>query len=283
MKKFTNTEIEDYYDQTEVHYRQHWRLDEGMGLHYGIWDEKARNLTDAILNTNYRLMNFGELKPTDHVLDAGCGIGGSSIYLAKNMGCTVKGITLSKKQVNTATGLAAKMGLSDKLQFSQQDYTATNFPDNTFDVIWCIESMETAHDKNAFYKEAHRLLKPGGRIVIADIFKPEAYHIDDEKDMQIMLNGWAMTDILSVKELHEVTAQNGITVKKMQDVSAEVKKSVDMIYYGSLLGMVFTKWYNLFHNASYFSRIHYKTGLAQKKAYSRKKWGYYLVMAENSK
>src|SRR3954464_9192378 len=113
MKKFTNNDIENYYDQTEIHYRMHWKLNEGMGLHYGIWDEKAKNLTDAILNTNHRLLTLGEIKPSDLVLDAGCGIGGSSIYLAKNIGCNVKGITLSKKQVNTATQLAKANGVAD--------------------------------------------------------------------------------------------------------------------------------------------------------------------------
>jgi len=283
MKKFTNKDIENYYDQTEVHYRMHWKLEEGMGLHYGIWEENTPNTAAAILNTNYRLMKLGNIQATDLVLDAGCGIGGSSIYLAKHVGCQVRGITLSAKQVGTATKLAQSKGAGDLVSFSQQDYTKTNFPDNTFDVAWCIESMETAQDKTAYFTEMKRILKPGGRILIADIFKPQAYNIDDEKDMQTMINGWAMSDILSVAEMHEMSNRHGFAVKEMVDVTKEVKKSVAKIYFASVLGFFGTKWYNLFHNASYFSKIHYKTGLAQKKAYAKNKWGYYLVMLENQK
>ena len=283
MKLFSNKDIENYYDQTEVHYRMHWKLDEGMGLHYGIWEEHTKNLAEAVLNSNYLLMNMGGIKATDLVLDAGCGIGGSSVYLAKNMGCHIQGITLSKKQCETATKLANDKGVGDKVTFSQQDYTQTNFADNTFDFAWCIESMETATDKSLFFKEMRRILKPGGKILVADIFKPEPYDLKDEKDMQTMLNGWAMSDILSISELHETAKKASFEVTKIRDVSKEVLKSVKRMYFASILGAVGTKAYNMIYNASYFSKIHYKTGLAQKKAYHRHKWGYYLVMIENKK
>lgn len=281
MKHFTNEDIENYYDQTEVHYRIHWKLDEGMGLHYGIWNNKTRTLAEAVLNTNHQLMTLGGVQPTDYLLDAGCGVGGSSIYLAREAGCTVHGITLSKKQVQTATAVAAKAGLSDKVSFSQQDYTATNFADNTFDKAWCIESMETARDKALFFKEMQRIIKPGGKILIGDIFKPQPYNIDDEKQMQIMLNGWAMTDILSVDQLHSVGGDFGFNVVGMKDVTKDVKRSVDTMYVLSVVGGVFSEAYNLFiKKASYFSRIHYKTGLAQKKAYYKGRWGYYLFVLQ---
>ncbi|NDC43164.1 MAG: methyltransferase domain-containing protein, partial [Chitinophagia bacterium] len=167
MKQFSNKDIENYYDQTEVHYRMHWKLDEGMGLHYGIWEADTRNLAEAVLNSNRRLIALGGLKASDVVLDAGCGIGGSSVYMARHVGCRVEGITLSKKQTITASALAEKAGLADKLRFTQQDYTATQFEANTFDAAWCIESMETARDKDLFFKEMHRIIKSGGQILVA--------------------------------------------------------------------------------------------------------------------
>ncbi len=280
MKLFTNKDIENYYDQTEVHYKMHWKLEEGLGLHYGIWDENTKTLAEAVLNSNYRLMKLGNIQKGDLVLDAGCGVGGSSVYLAKNVGCKVRGITLSAKQVQTATGNAQARGVGDLVEFSQQDYTNTNFPDNTFNFAWCIESMETATDKALFFKEMKRIIKPGGKILVADIFKPEGYDITKEPDMLTMLNGWAMSDILSIEELHSTAAQGGFKVAALVDVSTNVLKSVKKMYLAGHLGWIGTKAYNLFYNASYFSKIHYKTALAQKKAYDRKKWGYYLVMLE---
>jgi tocopherol O-methyltransferase len=276
MKRFSNKDIENYYDQTEIHYRIHWKLEEGMGLHYGIWEKDTSSLTEAVLNANRRLMTLGEIRESDSVLDAGCGIGGSGVYLAKNRGCRVQGITLSKKQTITATNLAQSVGVADKLAFTQQDYTNTNFAPNTFDIVWCIESMQTAIDKHPFFKEMARVLKPGGKILIADIFKPQSYDMKHEKAMQTMLNGWAMTDILSLDELTQISKQYGFKVLKTEDVTENVLKSVNMMYAKSIAGAIFAEAYNLFRKTSYFSRIHYKTGIAQKKAYQKKKWGYYL-------
>lgn len=63
-----------------------------------------------------------------NVLDAGCGVGGSSLWLAGNIGCTATGITLSEKQKDKATQHAAALGLSEKVSFYQKDYCATGFP-----------------------------------------------------------------------------------------------------------------------------------------------------------
>lgn len=280
MKHFTPTDIEHYYDHTEVHYRMFWNLEAAAGLHYGIWDEGIRNNTEAILNTNARLMALGQVSSSDRILDAGCGIGGSGIFLAGQLGCQVEGITLSLRQVRTAKRLAAAKGLSHLLNFSRQNYLATTFGDQSFDVIWAIESFGSAPRKEAFFREMYRLLKPGGRILFADTFKPYAYPISSDKNMQTMLNGWAISDILSLEELRQMSTACGFGKFQMEDVTREIEPSVRRIYRAALLGMIGTKAYNLFKKATYFSRIHYKTGLAQKKAYREGKWGYYLVACE---
>ena len=280
MKKFTSTDIENYYDQTEVHYRMFWKLEKVMGLHYGIWNEDTKNITEAILNTNVMLQEMGNINSSDKVLDAGCGIGGSSIFLAKTTGCTTTGISLSKKQVDTATNLANKNGVGDNCEFYRKDYTQTGFDSESFDVAWAIESLGSAPDKSLFFKEMNRILKTGGRVLIADTFKPYRYAINTEKDVQVMLNGWAISDILSIQELEEVAKDNGFRLSKINDVTRQIKKSVDLMYQEAILGKIGTRIYNFFRKASYFSRIHYTAGLAQKRTYRNGKWGYYLFLFE---
>ncbi len=281
MKKtFTNEDVIHYYDQTAVHYRMWWKMDESMGLHYGVWEPDTKTLADAILNTNRGLIALGEIKPEHKVLDAGCGVGGSSIFLAKTIGCDVTGITLSPKQVDTATAFAKRDGVANNVRFEARDYTKTGFPDNSFDFVWAIESMQTATDKSLFFKEAARVLKPGGRIVIADCFKTKPYDIITEPQMLTMLNGWAMSDLLTLAEIEKTAGDGGFILAKNRDVSKEIKKSVKAILRVSILGMFGTKIYNLYRKASYFSRIHYKTGLAQHNTYNRGLWGYNLLMLE---
>lgn len=279
MKTFTCQDIENYYDQTEVHYKLHWELKKAMGIHYGVWDKSTIKLYESIINTNFVLMEFGGIKPSDLVLDCGCGIGGSAIYLSKKLGCKVIGITLSAKQAATAKKLAIENS-TDNLEFYQQNYLETNFEAASFDVIWAIESFASAFDKALFFKEMHRILKPGGKILFADYFKPYSYDIDTEIDMQIMLNGWAISDTLSVDELIKTASENGFETPKIKDITKNIKKSVDRLYTLSLFGKAGSKLYNFFKKTSSFSAEHYKTGIAQKKAYDNGKWGYYLVNIE---
>lgn len=280
MKTYTNQDIENYYDQTEVHYRMFWKLNKSKGLHYGIWDKLTKTLQDSIINTNFLLMKFGEIKSSDSVLDCGCGIGGSAIFLSKKLGCKVTGVTLSAKQVATATKLAIENSVDNLVSFHQLNYLETGFANSSFDIIWAIESFGSSQNKRLFFEEMERILKPGGKILFADTFKPYSYDIRNEIDIQVMLNGWAISDILSIEELTILANEHNFEIPKINDVTKDIKKSVDRIYWASLIGMIGTKLYNLFKKASYFSRIHYTTGIAQKKAYENGKWGYYLVSVE---
>ncbi len=281
MKTFTNKEVENYYDETEVHYRQFWKLDKNMGLHYGIWDATTKNLSEAVINGNKLLQQLGGIKKEHYVLDAGCGVGGSSIYLAKNIGCRATGITLSKKQTITATEYAKREGISDLVDFQQQDYTNTDFPDNTFDVAWAIESMTTATSKAAFFKEMCRVLKPGGKLVVADFFKTRSFDIEEDRDMLTMFNGWAIADIQTVDEFQADGEQNGFKLAGKVDHTQAVKKSVNALYYAYLAGAWYSKLYNFFNKDTHpFARDHYKTALAQYKSYKKGLWCYYHVAFE---
>jgi cyclopropane fatty-acyl-phospholipid synthase-like methyltransferase len=225
-------------------------------------------------------MNLSGIKSNDTILDCGCGIGGSAIFLAKQTGCKVTGITLSAKQVETANGFAQIEGIQNRVSFYQRNYLDTGFMEDSFDIVWAIESFGSSPDSKLFFKEMRRILKPGGIILMADTFKPVAYDIENEHDMRTMLNGWAISDILSVDVLCAIAGENGFNVSKVQDVTRDIEKSVNRIYWAALLGMIGTKVYNLFENASHFSKVHYKTGLAQRKAYKSGKWGYYLFMLQ---
>ena len=152
-------------------------------LHYGIWDASTQTHNEALLNTNRFLADKAGITSGEQVLDAGCGLGGSSLWLARERGAVVDGITISEKQVKVAKGLAAGMKLGDRARFHLKDFAATEFPDASFDVVWAIESITHTVDKSEFFCEAYRVLRPVGRLILADWFVENYPRNPQEDDM----------------------------------------------------------------------------------------------------
>lgn len=181
--------IVEYYNSTENAYKDSWDLDNSLSIHYGFWDETVRSFPQSLLRMNEVMMMKAGIKPGDKVLDAGCGVGGSSIYLASKLGCKVTGITLSERQKEQASVNARAKNVNDVVKFEVMNYCNTSFPDASFDVVWGCESICYADNKEKFIKEAYRLLKPGGRLVVADGFVT-AFENNDDPVIRRWLDGW---------------------------------------------------------------------------------------------
>lgn len=226
-----NEAIVDYYDETWLDYRVLWLNPDNLAVHFGYTDDSTRGHTDALKNMNRVLAKRVAIQPGERVLDAGCGVGGSSLWLAKERGVDVVGITLAAKQVAMARGYAVRRGLTDHVRFEQADFTATPFPDASFDVVWAVESMCHAPRKAAFYREAARLLRPGGRVVVAD-FVRAARPLDQtgERLLREWLNGWAVPDIDTPDEHLMNLAESGFVDAQLDDVTVRTRPSLRRLY-----------------------------------------------------
>ncbi len=184
--------IIDYYEQCEQSYRILWDLDQSHAMHFGFWDETTLSLSDALRRENEVIAQFAQVTATDRVLDAGCGVGGTSIFLIEKYGCDVVGITLCEKQVIQARLYAKKRKTTPLPQFETMDFTTTTFLNESFDVIIAIESVCHTREKAAFIAEAFRLLKKGGRLAVADGFKSQKKIAkEDEQLLKAYGDGWA--------------------------------------------------------------------------------------------
>ena len=280
--KFSNQDVQNYYDQTAIHYRYFWNMDKSMALHYGIWRKGTKNFAEALAQTNIEMSQKAAIKSTDKVLDAGCGVGGSSIFLAKNIGCKVVGVTLSQQQVEKAYANAEKNEVKDLVAFYQKDYTATGFENGYFDVIWGIECHLTESSKETFVKEASRLLKPGGRLIIAEYFlSRDKMSQGQVKQLRKWLNNESISDMVTFRQYEKWLNRNGFSNIQAEDITKEITPSARRMYFSAMLGAIGTKAYNWFvKKASYFSRVHYKAQLAQYRALRKNAWKYKIVIAE---
>lgn len=277
---FSNKDIARYYDLSEVHYRLFWNLDESKSLHYGYWDATTQNFHEALVNINKVLSDKAGITESDHVLDAGCGIGGSSIWLGKNKGCQVTGITLSEKQMKRAEVLAQKEELACGVHFYQRDFTATGFSDNSFDVVWAIESVCHAADKYLFLKEAFRVLKPGGCLIMADFFKKEGLEGKEKKMILDWAQGWAVPDFATIEEFQQQMSEAGFLNINIEDATKAIEPSAKRLYKSYFLGIIGAKLYALFNKPTELSKKNVETAYLQYKTLKKDLWKYKIIRAE---
>ncbi len=233
--------IIDYYRDTENAYKDSWDLNNSLAIHYGYWDEKVKSFPQSLIRMNEVMMETAGIKSTDTVLDAGCGVGGSSIFLASVLGCRVTGITLSPRQVELAAANARQKGMEHLVSFKAMNYCDTDFPDASFDVVWGCESICYADTKEAFIKEAFRLLKPGGRLVVADGFV-SALENNDNPTVRKWLNGWQVNYLETPKRFEKFMQQAGFAAIKYRDISKEAYHSSRRLYRFYFLAKMYLLW-----------------------------------------
>ena len=220
--------IIDYYEQMDSSF-QNWSGTEPYQLHYGYKDAPDQSHHQTLLNMNRILAETAVIQPGETVLDAGCGVGGSALWIANHIGAHVHGITLLAYQVSKAREFAATK--SAPVEFSVQDYTNTAFPDNCFEVVWGLESVSHAVYKKSFLQEAYRILKPGGRLVMADLYlnrenlKPMEAHA-----LKIILKGWVMPNMPTRSQIQEWMVESGFRQVNFRDITTNIRASACEIF-----------------------------------------------------
>ncbi|AEO63449.1 uncharacterized protein THITE_2108725 [Thermothielavioides terrestris NRRL 8126] len=308
--------IKLHYDLASDYYLNLW----GEHIHHGYWPTEASKATDsketAQINLIRLLLDISGLAapPPDNnanttakplrILDVGCGIGGTSRYLARTLGATVTGITISGKQVQIATRLSksaaaaassassapsssdgttpanasedeeagfiplaaaesSSSGSGGKVRFleldaekmgdffssspgrsSSRNSSSSSAPGKeevkeeeeagAFDVVWISEALSHFPDKALFFRNAHRLLRGGGRgrLVLADWFKAEGLvegGAEFERDIRPIEDGMLLPPLCTQQEYVNMAAAAGLQVLSApKDISADVSKTWDI-------------------------------------------------------
>lgn len=115
------------------------------------------------------LIELSSFTPGMHILDVGCGVGGSTRRLAYETGCCVTGIDLSEEYIDAAERLTHLLNMQEQVKFHAASALELPFDDNTFDGAWSIQMNMNVENKLGWLKEVYRVLKPGGRAVLYEV------------------------------------------------------------------------------------------------------------------
>ncbi len=213
--------IRSHYDITTLFYRLLW----GKHIHHGLWsaDESPRvaqqQLTEAMLAE-------AAIPRGARLLDVGCGMGGSSIYLAGIHDCQVTGVTLSPFQRRWASIAARYHGVSKKTDFQCVDAESAVFADDTFDAVWSIECTEHLFEKSRFFQNAAHWVRPGGRVAIcAWLAGDEPYTERGRQLVYDVCEGFFCPSLGTSTDYEGWLSDAGLNVDRVLDWTSQVSRT----------------------------------------------------------
>lgn len=155
----------------------------------GIGERQAQTLTIELLAKKLKL------NKSDLVLDAGCGRGTATCYLAKKYKAQILGIDIAPFELKKAKKLAQKYNFKRRVKFYLRDYSETGFSKSYFDKIFTLETIVHSPDLNKTLNEFHRILKPKGKLVLFEYSKsrPNEFTQEEKKIIELINDRSAMT------------------------------------------------------------------------------------------
>jgi ubiquinone/menaquinone biosynthesis C-methylase UbiE len=138
-------------------------------LNFGLWENGNQDYIKAAENMVNRIATMLGVNEESYLLDVACGMGPQDIYIFRNFAPKkIEAIDVTWKHVEHGMRRAREAGCQDRVRFQHGTATQIPFPDNTFTHAMSIEGPEHFNTREKFFRESHRVLKPGGIFAIAD-------------------------------------------------------------------------------------------------------------------
>jgi cyclopropane-fatty-acyl-phospholipid synthase len=259
-KEGSSRNITEHYDLGNAFYKL-W-LDPSMTYSSARFTSADQSLEDAQRSKYQALCDKLQLKPTDHVLEIGCGWGGFSIHAASTYGCRVTGVTISPSQHAEAVARVKAAGLEDKIEIVLRDYRDIT---GQFDKIASIEMLEAVGDEylETWCKKCFEVLKPHGLLAVQMITVPDCDHADLKRGTDwIQKHIFPGSLLLATQRMLTAMSRTGnLFLHGMEDLGASYARTM-------------REWHVLFNE-----QIDQVRAQGFSEAFLRK-WNYYLKYCE---
>lgn len=217
-------EVADHYDRLNHFYCDVW----GLHRHHGFWETGQESPEDAIALMAGKISAAAKIDRGGRVVDVGCGTGGIAWLMARESDAEVMGYTVSEKEKETAEKFDDSSDEKVKTlpRFICSDWLENDLPDNWADAVVLIESLSHMENRMRVLVEATRVLKPGGRLLIADWLasaKPKGWQV--KWLLKPICQGGKLTGLSSIEEGQNLLNELSLQVTEASDLTTSVSKT----------------------------------------------------------
>ena len=196
---------------------------DSLSIRRGLWGPDTKTLREGMERANRTLVQGCRLGPGRHVLDAGCGLGGTAIWLAEEYGVRVTGLTNCEPHVGVAARCAEERGVGQLVRFLHGDFMDLPFPDASFDAVLNQESFCYADNKLAYLRGVYRVLKPGGRWQALDAELLSGAPVSEKQRALVaaVRENWRLPPYVSWLDVVAMLKEAGFAGIEERDLTAE--------------------------------------------------------------
>ncbi|NEO98928.1 MAG: methyltransferase domain-containing protein [Symploca sp. SIO2E9] len=227
-QKFTETDVETYYDTVETKYQIPWNPDGSK--HWGYFEDLNAPNDEQVLiaacdRLNQYMLSQSNIDADARTLDVGCGNGNTAIYIAQETNCAVVGVDISNNHIQSAQTKAQDFP-NLRLDFNQGSATNLPFEDESFSHVWSQGTLLHISQREVALQEIYRVLKPGGIFVFGDLVV-KVPQISEETS-QYVYQRLHVTELFSPQLYQTALSQIGFEIFQTQDLSWHMKKTYDI-------------------------------------------------------